>query len=185
MTLPATVEADERLRLFVGLPVPHAVAHELADWAARLHAPEARPVPAGNLHLTLAFLGYRPAGDLERVEAAVGELAGRPAPVLGIESYRETRAVGMLALADEEGRGAALAEHVQRRLEEEGLYRAGRRPWLPHVTVLRFRRRPRLMPTLPNVCSFAPSEAGAYLSVLRPSGARYEIVHAVSLKQAP
>ena len=55
------------------------------------------------------------------------------------------------------------------------------RPWLPHLTVLRFRERPRLCPPLPETGTFVPSGAAAYLSRLHPTGARYEVLVRVSL----
>ena len=61
--------------------------------------------------------------------------------------YRETRSVGMVVLADEGGRATALADELAGRLEALGVYRPERRPWLAHVTVLRFRDRPRLRPS--------------------------------------
>lgn len=183
MNLPATVAGRERVRVFVGLPVPPPAASELAAWAAALGARDARRVRADDLHLTLAFLGQRPVADLDVVAGIVAELARFPAPAFEPERYRETRSVGMLVLRDEGGRGAAIAEHAQGRLEAEGLYRRERRPWLPHVTVLRFRRREGLRPDLANVRSIAPSDAAAYLSLLHPSGAAYEIVHRARLRQ--
>ena len=184
MNLPASVEGHERLRLFVGLPVPADAAEGLVAWTRGLGMGEARPVVAGNLHLTVAFLGHRPRGDLERVAAVVDELAAFSAPVFGVVRYRETRSVGMLVLEDDQGRGEAIAVHAQRRLAEEGLYAPERRPWLPHVTVLRFRKPEGLRPVLPNVRSIAPSEVAAYLSVLGRGGAVYEVVHSVCLTPA-
>ena len=87
----------------------------------------------------------------------------------------------MLALEDDGGRATALALAVQGRLETLGVYRPERRPWLPHVTVLRFRQPPRLSPALPDLGDVAPSEAAAYLSRLHPSGARYEVLETVPL----
>jgi 2'-5' RNA ligase len=87
----------------------------------------------------------------------------------------------MLVLADPSGEAARLAECVQRRLEDAGVYRREARPWLPHVTVLRFRERPRLDPPLPGLGPFAPSGASALLSRLHPSGARYEVLESCSL----
>lgn len=186
MKLPATVEGHERVRLFVGLPVPEPVAGELVRWSAALSAPEdVRRVRADDLHLTLAFLGHRPVGELPAVAAVVDELGAFAGPVFSVEGYRETRSVGMLVLADDGGRGAAIARHAQSRLEEQRLYHSESRPWLPHVTVVRFRRSPRLRPELPNVRSIVPSDAAAYLSVLRPSGATYEIIHRVGLARPP
>ena len=64
--------------------------------------------------------------------------------------YRETRWVGMLVLDDPSGRATSLAERVQVGLERLGVYERERRGWLPHVTVLRFRERPRLDPPVPD-----------------------------------
>ena len=46
----------------------------------------------------------------------------------------------MIVLQDVTGAATALAEDLGARLERLGVYRFERRPWLPHVTVLRFRR---------------------------------------------
>jgi len=67
------------------------------------------------------------------------------------------------------------------RLERLGVYRREQRPWLPHVTVLRFRERPRLQPPLPDLGEFVPSDAAAYHSVLRSSGAQYVVVESFAL----
>ena len=98
---------------------------------------------------------------------------------LELRGYRETRSVGMLVFDDEGGRAAALAVDLQTRLEALGIYERERRRWLPHVTVLRFRERPRLRPALPELEPFVPSDAAAYLSRLRPGGAQYEVLESV------
>jgi 2'-5' RNA ligase len=97
-------------------------------------------------------------------------------PVLEPDRYRETRSVGMLALSDATGAATALAVDVQQRLEQLGVYRREQRAWLPHVTVLRFRERPRLSPPPPEVANICPSDAAVMVSVLRPDGARYEVL---------
>ena len=141
-----------------------------------------RVVPPGNLHVTLAFLGSRPSGDLAGVAAALRDAAtGARRPRFALRGYRETRSVGMLTFDDEDGRGARLADDLFGRLEALGVYRRESRSWLPHVTVLRFRERPRLRPELPELEPFGPSDAAVYLSRLRPSGAQYEVVESVGL----
>ncbi len=55
---------------------------------------------------------------------------------------------------------------------------------MPHVTVARFRVRPRLDPPLPRVRTFVPSDAAAYLSELHRSGARYTVLHTTPLGHA-
>ena len=171
---------DERLRLFCALRLPDDAVARLREWQGR--ALRGRVVPPGNLHVTLAFLGARPAGDLAAVARELGAAAGsaRP-PVLTVAGYRETRSVGMLVLDDRGGHATALAEDVHARLERLGVYRRERRAWLPHLTVLRFRERPRLRPPLPDLGEISPSEAAVYHSVLRPTGAQYEILESVAL----
>jgi 2'-5' RNA ligase len=132
------------------------------------------------LHVTLAFLGSRPAAELEPTTAALGAAAGTVAPpILTIRAYRETRSVGMLVCDDEDRRAAILAVDLHERLEVLGVYERERREWLPHITVIRFRERPRLQPPLPELGPVTTSEAAVYMSVLRPSGAQYEILQSV------
>ncbi len=181
MTDPASVSADERLRLFLALRLPDDVLDEIERWQ-RAQLPHVRVVPRPHLHVTLAFLGHRPSGELEAIagamrDAAVGAGEIRLTPV----RYRETRSVGMLVLEDEEGRAALLAGDVQERLEGLGVYRSQGRPWLPHLTVARWRERPRLRPEPPPRRTFVPSDAAAYLSQLHPGGARYEVLESVAL----
>ena len=102
-------------------------------------------------------------------------------PLVSVRGYRETRSVGMLTFDDEDGRAQALAGDLHGRLEALGVYEPERRRWLPHVTVLRFRERPRLRPDLPALEPFTPSDAAAYLSRLRPGGAQYEVLESVAL----
>lgn len=141
-----------------------------------------RLVPRDNLHVTLAFLGSRPAGEGAAIAAALRAAASVAArPVFEVAGYRETRSVGMLTLADESGRAAALADDLFGRLEQLGVYRREQRPWLAHLTVVRFRERPRLRPELPELPPFSPSDAAVYLSRLRPSGAQYVVLESFGL----
>ena len=140
-----------------------------------------RVVPAENLHVTLAFLGSRPARERAAIAAELRAAAAAAArPLLSVRGYRETRSAGMLTLDDDEGRAAALAADVGGRLEGLGVYRREQRPWLPHVTVVRFRARPRLRPPLPEL-EFSPSDAVVYLSRLRPTGAQYVVLDSFAL----
>jgi len=153
----------------------------VAAWQGR-ELPAGRVVPRDNLHVTLAFLGSRPAEELPSIVAALGDAgAAARTPRLTIREYRESRSAGMLVLEDEGGHAAALADDVQARLEQLGVYRREQRPWLPHLTVVRYRQRPRLRPRLPEIDSVVPSDAAVYLSRLRPSGAQYEVVDVVGL----
>jgi 2'-5' RNA ligase len=179
----ATVEGDERLRLFLALELPEDVTSVLEGWREQ-HLGRVRH--ANTLHATLAFLGHRPRSELEAILGALRDSAAETAPfVLAPVRYRETRSVGMLVFDDPSGEATRLAGRLQSRLAALGVYRPEARPWLPHVTVVRFRERPRLAPPLPEIEPFTPSGAAAFLSRLHPSGARYEVIESCSLSSVP
>jgi 2'-5' RNA ligase len=175
--------ADDRIRLFCGLQLSDETVACLGAWQAEhLAGGGGRVVPAENLHVTLAFLGHRPAAEaaaiaqeLREASAGAGEIRLRPV------RYRETRSVGMVVLEDEGGAATALAEDVQERLERLGVYRREQRRWLPHVTVQRFRERAGLSPEPPNRCSIHVVRSALYRSTPGPQGARYDAVETAAL----
>jgi RNA 2',3'-cyclic 3'-phosphodiesterase len=180
MNRAASVEGRERFRLFCALRLPDEVLDALVDWGGG-HLRE-RVVLRPNLHVTLAFLGHRTAEQLDSIVAATGEAAAGAGPIrFEPVRYRETRSVGMLVLSDEGGAATRLAKDLHGKLEALGVYEWERRQWLPHLTVVRFRQRPRLDPPLPELGPFSPSDAAVYLSRLRPGGAQYEVVQSFAL----
>jgi RNA 2',3'-cyclic 3'-phosphodiesterase len=177
MTPRGSVGGDERLRLFLALRLPTDWVDGIAAWQSGVYAGRrVRVVPREHLHLTLVFLGSRPAAEapviLERLRAAAADAV----PVrLRPDRYRETRAAAMLTFEDLGGAGGALADALGR--DEE-------RPWLPHVTVARYRERPKLQEEFPATLRthvLVPSDAAAFLSKLRPSGADYEVLASADL----
>jgi RNA 2',3'-cyclic 3'-phosphodiesterase len=168
------------MRLFCALRLPGEVLDGLCTWQDE-HG-RGRAVARQNLHVTLAFLGHRPVDELPGILAATRKAAAAARPIrLEPVRYRETRSVGMLVLSDEGGAATAVAADLHDRLEGLGVYRREQRPWLPHLTVVRFRERPRLDPPLPELGSFGPSDAAVYHSVLRSTGAQYEVVESFAL----
>ena len=154
----------------------------LVAWQGRELSGRGRIVVPSNLHVTLAFLGSRPVPDVDGVvEVLRGAARAAERPLLTVSKYRETRSVGMLMLADDGDHASRLAEAVGEGLEQLGVYEREGRRWLPHVTVLRFRRPPRLTPSLPELGPVSPSEVALYHSVLRPTGAQYEILESFHL----
>jgi len=182
MTLPDSVGGEERLRLFLALRLPDQVLDGLEAWQEE-QLRGVRVVPRSHLHVTLAFLGSRPAGELEAIVGELRAAAADAPPDLRLTParYRETRSVAMLVLDDLDGGATELAHSVQARLERLGVYRREGRPWLPHVTVARFRERPGLRLDPPPVRTFVPSDAAAYLSRLHPGGAQYVVLESVGL----
>ena len=190
MSSGANLESGDRLRLFCALRLPSDIVGLLVSWQETAFADaDVRILPPDHLHVTLAFLGSRPSSDVDAVANAVrGVARDARQPLLTIRRYRETARVAMLALGEElvsgdayVGRANELAGDLMRRLEKLGVYRRERRGWLPHVTVARFRTQPGLSPELPDLGAFSPSEVALYSSVLRPTGARYEVLESCPL----
>ena len=177
------MEGDERIRLFLALRLADEALDVLVAWQERELRDAGRIVPRGNVHVTLAFLGARPAGELPAILDVLGAAAAAEtgAVELEVERYRETRSAGMLVLRDRTGEATRLADRLGERLEQLGVLRREQRPWLPHVTVLRYRTAPRLSPPLPELGTLVPSDAAAFLSRLHPGGARYEVLDTRSL----
>jgi 2'-5' RNA ligase len=182
MSSSATVEGRERLRLFCALTLPDPVLDRLVAWQAEELAGGERIVPRQNLHITVAFLGSCPAAEAAPIAAELAAAARAAGPIrLHVRGYRETRSVGMVVLEDTGGRAGAFALDIFERLERLGVYERERRRWLPHLTVLRFRRPPRLRPPLPDLGEFSPSGAAVYHSLLRPGGAQYVVLESSAL----
>jgi len=182
--------SDERVRLFVALELPEHVREALVKWRAgalrggeglRLIAPEA-------LHVTLCFLGWRGAQEIEPIAAACAPIGAEPALelALGDAVWLPARRPRVLAVELEDG-GAALARvqaEVSDALQAGGWYTPEARPFLGHVTVTRVRSgarvRARELPAPPRL-GFRGSTVSLFRSVLRPGGARYERLRAVRL----
>src|SRR5438105_8405666 len=123
MSSSATVEGRERLRLFCALTLPEPVLDRLVEWQARELAGGERVVPRDNLHVTVAFLGSRPAADAEPVAAELRAAAAAAEPIrFRARTYRETRSVGMVVLDDADGHAGRLALDLFQRLEQLGVY---------------------------------------------------------------
>jgi 2'-5' RNA ligase len=172
--------------------LPDETVEHLAAWQAKQlwqdeqllgdQKPRGRIVPASNLHVTLAFLGSRPAADVPLVAGELHEAALEAGQIeLRPERYRETRSVGMIVCDDVGGAATAFAGDVGERLERLGLYRRESQRWLPHITVLRFKQRPRLAPPVPELEQIGVVRCALYRSALGPNGARYDVLESVGL----
>jgi RNA 2',3'-cyclic 3'-phosphodiesterase len=198
------VVAKERLkspraRLFVALDLPDEVRAGLVAWGREALAdPSLRPVAPESLHVTLAFLGYRPEKEIERIAEVVEESVG-PAPWVELRDPEQRPPRGrarLYALPVISPGTEALQAGLERRLVEEGFYKPEKRPFWPHVTVARVRpeargsRRPAVVSGPPGPVPERLAEPRIairmtlYRSVLQPSGARYVPLAQVKLPGA-
>ena len=183
---------DERVRLFCALQLPGETVEAIAAWQLEQlqdqHLYGGRVVPAENLHITLVFLGSRSLAEVPAIAAELRSAADAASPsTFELRSYRETPRVGMLVL-EETGvsHAAALVSDLEQRLSGLGIDLRVRRPWRPHVTVLRSRERAGVAPPLPNIRSIHVVRSALYRSSLgrgsaASSGARYDALETAAL----
>jgi RNA 2',3'-cyclic 3'-phosphodiesterase len=177
-----------RARLFVALDFPDTLREGIIRWGREeLADPALRPVSPESLHITLAFLGYRPEKEIEQITEVVRESAG-PAPWVELRDpvQRPPRGRARLYALPVVSPGAeALQAGVAQGLAAQGFYKPEERPFWPHITVARVRpeargsRRPAVASEAPGPIPPELTEPriairmALYRSDLQPSGARY------------
>jgi len=185
-----------RARLFVALDLPAELREEVVAWGREALAdPALRPVAPESLHITLAFLGYRPEKEIEGIAATVRERVG-PAPWVELLDPVPRPPRGrprLYALPALSPGTEVLQAGVEHGLVAAGLYEPEKRPFWPHVTVARVRpegrgsRRPAFVEKPPGNLPAGTSEARIcrrmtlYRSELQPTGARYAPLAQVEL----
>jgi len=168
----------------VALELPARVRTRLVEWrsAAIGDRDDLRLVAADSLHVTLAFLGSRPAGEAEQIAAAAAEAASdTDAPRLqatGVTGVPKRRPrLFAVELADPAGACATLQAAVAGALEAGGYYTPEQRKFWPHVTIARVVRGTRsVAPIRPPLAAdpFSAREVTLYRSHLGGGPARYE-----------
>jgi 2'-5' RNA ligase len=171
--------AGRRLRLFYALWPSDRLRAALARAVApAILAIDGIPVPPGNLHVTLAFLGPVPGSRF----ASLVQVGGReawPAVELAFErvEYWARPKVAVAVAARVPPEGQAIVDSLWRGLAPLG-FEPEARPWRPHMTLVRKVRRPPAenLPLFP--MEEAPDVAGWRLALVESSahreGARYK-----------
>ena len=171
------------MRLFVALDLPVEDRERVTAWRDELvrRREQLRPVAAASLHVTLVFLGHRPADEVEAIAASAFDPLAALAPVLlvpravvGVPARRPR--LYALDLLDPGGEAAALQSAVSDALERSGHHRPERRPFWPHVTLARVKpgRRSGSLDSPVPPGPFVARRVTLYRSILRPQGALYE-----------
>lgn len=135
-----------------------------------------RAVPAGNIHLTLAFLGDLPRGRITELETLASTVRGHrfDLTVNRLEYWRHNRVLWAGVRTCPEALQALVAR-LQDALGGTEI-RVDRRPYVPHVTLLRDARRAPKNDACPDVAwpvedfalmESAPRDRGRTYQVLR------------------
>ena len=152
-----------------------------------------RPVPPDNLHLTLRYLGPLPKPRHEPIFAAMRAAAKRSSFIdltlrdLGAFPNFNRPNVIWAGVDDPEGALASFVEDMSGELAEVG-FAPEKRPFHPHVTLARVKRRPprRLADVYQRFAEhtfgdWKVKEVHLMSSELTPNGPKYEVVKSVRL----
>ncbi len=154
-------------------------------------ATKVRVLDPDGLHLTLCFLGERPAAEITAIGAAMHDCARAVGEFsLGAPLWLPPRRPRALAVEvhDNAGELQALHDRLVDALAAacEAEIAQGSRSFRPHVTVARMGAgRPpatRALPATPSL-SFTPQALVLYRSTLAPAGATYEPLTTVALDE--
>jgi 2'-5' RNA ligase len=183
-------QVGHRVRAFFGLPVPEAQRNQLESYLVDCSsaAPDFRWTPAGNLHLTIRFIGSIELDTVDRVAERLDEL-----PLSGFElglgevgTFKRGRLVRVVWLQVRAGAGPAreLAAQVEAECVRVGL-EPDIRAFQPHLTLAR--ARPRVgaalppLPAPPELPPWRAEELVLYSSHVGKAGAVYEPLRTIRL----
>lgn len=185
---PSMAKPQSNLRLFVGLYPPAEPAEQMLLALRDLDLPPHRLTPAGQVHMTLQFIGDTPAKDLETtIESVDRARAGLPAfqlePLRLIALPKRGRA--RLVAAETDGPPTLLELHrrLATRLATNVREKPGDR-FLPHLTLCRFRAPSRIGPLEEPLAvpAFPVVEVRLMRSTLHPEGAKHHEVAVFTLQ---
>jgi 2'-5' RNA ligase len=173
-------------RLFAALELPGEVRAALAAWGERAagREPAIRLVAGDALHVTLVFLGERPAEEVAAIAAVVVGAARQldPLRVVGA-AWLPPRRPGVL-VADLEATAGVMALQVALVEALAPWHEPERRGFRPHVTVARVRRSgsiARRDVPAPPALRLAPTALVLYRSHHGAGGSSYEAIASAPL----
>lgn len=172
----------ETKRLFVACDLPHETAVTIGRWQQQELAERDDLRVAAALHLTLAFLGDVAVAKVEPLVEALSAVRFSRFELEGGEVLflpeRGAKRVIALELVDVGGALAALQRDVAGALLGSGVVKPEKRPFLPHVTVARYRRHgPPFSLQNVNVSRFGVDQVVLYSSLLERGGAVHTPLH--------
>ncbi len=198
----AARDAPQRLRLFIAIDLPAAVRLGIDSWGRdALADPALRRTGAPMLRITLAFLGNRPADEVDALVAAVRQKGeGASAPSISLRDVEALPSRGrprVFVLAADSPETEIFQIGLRAVLVDRDLYKPEGRPFRPHVTVARVRpeergsRRPMAIRDVPSgplppplLEPFLAESVGLYRSELHPNGVRHRLLGKVALSSS-
>ena len=167
---------DDTLRLFVACDLPDETRRAVEAWQRGALGGHDGLRLNHALHITLAFLGKVVAARVPELTEALSQVLVQRCEVTVAQAVflplRGVKRVVALQLADRDGELARLQADVATALAGTGLFEVQGRPWLPHLTVARFRRPCHPFPLQNvNIPQFCVVRVVLYSSLLERAGA--------------
>lgn len=186
------------MRLFIALPLPERVEKHLGDLIDDLrgHGGNVRWVPAGNIHLTVRFLGEtdpalvdRLADEMNKVAARYQRLEAVADRIGAFPNLRRPRVL-WVGLTEPTGGLKLLARDMEKAVHKLG-FKAEKKGFKAHLTMGRVRDQRDIKPLVDYIDRFAfdplPCELDRlvlFKSTLTPQGSIYERLHESPLGRA-
>ena len=179
------------MRCFFGMGIDHQLALELVELRDRavrdLAGAGPRAVPAGNFHVTLAFLGDLPAERLPLLEDCARSLLPRVRP--GRIHFREAHCFPdarsrIFALEGEPDEDALHFYRQLCRCIAAAGFPVEHRDFRPHITLVRLQHSFVPAPRWPLEASHRIRDFCLFESVPRANGVRYRILNRWELPEA-
>lgn len=165
-------EGEPTRRLFFALWPDPAVRRAMAELARQVCS---RPVPAANLHLTLAFLGQRSVAECDCMTAAAARVTGEPFElVLDFLGGWARPRIQWLGASHVPDALQALVAALNGALAPCG-FEPDRRPYAAHVTLARKVKEPRRQ-SLETPIRWRVDEFVLAESVSTDDGVRYDLL---------
>lgn len=186
------------LRAFLGVSLPHELCRQVAEFQQQLRktVPIANWVRPESIHLTLKFLGNMDPAMVERLLKAVEPVRTHQSPltmrVQGLGVFPDSRRPRILwtGCTGEIPSLLKLVAHIEQALAPLG-FPPEEKPYHPHLTLARIKhdsprvgamlRESDLIGQSPELGLLPIDRLTLFQSVLRPSGAEYIPLWAVSL----
>jgi RNA 2',3'-cyclic 3'-phosphodiesterase len=180
----------DRIRAFFGLPLPEENRRRLESYLRECSqaAPEFRWSDAGNLHLTLRFVGSVERDLVDGIAGRVDAGSAFDVALGGIGTFRRGRLTRVVWLGVGEGAEAlrALAGRLEAECRAAGL-EPETRAFTAHLTLARARARDGAalpdLPALPELEVWRANELVLYSSHLGRGGAVHEPIRSVRLAE--